>query len=221
MRIDIITIFPDLFDPFINESLLKKARQKKLLDIRVHDLRDFTKDARRTVDDRPFGGGLGMVIKAEPFYKAVQKIKLKNKKARVVLFSPRGKEFRQPVAAKYAKLDQLILLCGRYEGVDERVAKYIAEEEISIGEYVLMGGEVPAMAVVETVSRLIPGVVGKDEFLKEHVTKKKGFLEYPEYTRPEEMEINGKKRKVPKVLLSGNHKEIADWKKKYGKSVGA
>lgn len=134
------------------------------------------------------------------------------------MFTPRGKKFTQKKAAEYAKLDQLIMICGRYEGVDERVAKYIADEEISIGDYVLMGGEVAAMAVIETVARLIPGVVGKSNFLRERM-QKKAFIEYPEYTRPEVFEINGKKRRVPKILISGDHKKIEEWKKRKGRII--
>ncbi|MFQ5729787.1 MAG: tRNA (guanosine(37)-N1)-methyltransferase TrmD [Waddliaceae bacterium] len=218
MRFDIITIFPEMLSSFKNESLLKRAEQKKLLQIQTHNLRNWTTDKHKTVDDKAFGGGLGMVMMAEPIYKAVKNIK-KSKKTKVILFTPRGKKFDQKKAHQLSKLDQLIMICGRYEGVDERVAKYIADEEISIGDYVLMGGEVAAMAVIETVSRLIPGVVGKPEFLKER-SEKSGFTEYPEYTRPEVLEINGKKRRVPKVLLSGNHKKIEEWKKQHGRVIG-
>lgn len=221
MTFDIITIFPEMLDSFCNESLLKRAQKKKLLRIKVHDLRDWTRDKRKTVDDKPFGGGLGMVMRIEPIYKAVQssKSKAQNPKSKTILFTPRGKKFTQKKAAEYAKLDQLIMICGRYEGVDERVAKYIADEEISIGDYVLMGGEVAAMAVTETVARLIPEVVGKSDFLGERM-QKKAFIEYPEYTRPEIFEPKrGIKWRVPKVLLSGNHKKIEEWKKKHGKVI--
>jgi tRNA (guanine37-N1)-methyltransferase len=223
----VITIFPDMFEGFTNESLLKLAQQKKLLKFNISNLRDYTDDRHKTVDGKAFGGGLGMVFKAEPIYKAVTALKSKiqnprlavgRAKSKTILFSPRGKPFTQRKAAQYAKLDQLIMICGRYEGVDERVAKYIADEEISIGDYVLMGGEVAAMAVVESVARLIPGVIGKEAFLKERSTKQ-GFIEYPEYTRPEIIEISGKKRRVPKVLLSGDHKKIAEWKRKHGKII--
>ena len=219
---DILTIFPELFEPFSRESLLAKGQKKKLLKIQAHDLRQWTTDKHHSVDDKPFGGGLGMVMKVEPVYKAVEKLKEKGKKSKVILFTPRGKKFTQAMAHDFSKLDQLIFICGRYEGVDERIAKKIADVEISIGDYVLMGGEVPAMAVIETVSRLIPGVVGKPQFLKERVSKgKKGFLEYPQYTRPEIFEPKrGIKWKVPNVLLSGNHKKIGEWKTKYGRVVG-
>ena len=224
MEFNIITIFPNFFDSFKKESLLKRAQEKKLLCINIHNLRDFTLDKHNTVDEKPFGGGLGMVIKVEPVYKAVKAIK-KKKKTRVILFTPRGKKFTQKIASEYAKYEQLIFICGRYEGVDERIAKHIADEELSIGDYVLMGGEVPAMAVIETVSRLIPGVIGKKEFLKERVSKIKGrggdaFIEYPQYTRPEVFEPKkGIKWRTPKVLVSGDHKAIAEWKRKHGRII--
>jgi tRNA (guanine37-N1)-methyltransferase len=225
MKFDIITIFPEIFDSYFNESLLKRARQKKLIEIATHNVRDWVNDNHKTVDDSPFGGGLGMVMRIEPIYKAVQSLKsetnskLQNPKSKTILFTPRGKKFTQTKAAEYAKFDQLILICGRYEGIDERVGKYIADEQLSIGDYDLMGGELPAMIVVEAVARLIPGVIGKEEFLKEHV-RDEGFIEYPQYTRPEIFIDNtGKKRTVPKVLVSGNHKRIEEWRKKHGKII--
>ncbi|MCH8048954.1 tRNA (guanosine(37)-N1)-methyltransferase TrmD [Patescibacteria group bacterium] len=227
-QFDIITIFPGLFNSFLKESLIARALKKRIIKINIHNLRDWTSDRHKTVDDRPFGGGLGMVMKVEPMYRAVQKLKKKGKKSKVILFTPRGKKFDQAMAHDLSKQDQLIFICGRYEGVDERIAKHVADIEISIGDYVLMGGEIPAMAVIETVSRLIPGVIGKPEFLEERLGKgrKKGFLEYPQYTRPEifEPRLRGQaKRKikwrVPKVLMSGNHKEIEEWKAKHGKMI--
>jgi len=222
IRFDAITIFPELFKPFVKESLLEKGARKKLLKITAHDLRKWTKDKHRIVDDKPFGGGLGMVMKVEPVHKAVKALK-KRKKAKVILFSPRGKKFDQKMAYDFSKLDQLIFICPRYEGADERIAKHIADVELSVGDYVLMGGEVPAMAVIEAVSRLVPGVIGKPEFLKTRLPKgrKKGFLEYPDYTRPEIFEPGkGKKWRVPKVLVSGDHKKIEEWRAKKGKVIG-
>ncbi len=218
MRFDIITIFPSLFDSYLKESLIGKACDKKLIEVKVHDLRNWTDDPHKSADDTPFGGGGGMVMKAEPIYKAISEVKLGGKKSRVILFTPRGKRFNQKKASEFADYRQIIMICGRYEGVDERVAKFIADENISIGNYVLMGGELPAMAVMEAVSRLIPQVVGKESFLKE---RKKGesFIEYPQYTRPEVLEINGEKRRVPRVLLSGNHQKIKEWRKRKGKSI--
>jgi tRNA (guanine37-N1)-methyltransferase len=222
MRFDVISIFPHLFDSLLKESFIKKAQEKGLIKIRIHNLRDWAKDRHKTVDDRPYGGGLGMVLKVEPIYKAIKKIKLKAKsqKPKVILFTPRGKKFNQNLAYSLRQLNQLILICGRYEGVDERVAKYITDLELSIGDYDLMGGELPAMVVIEAVSRLIPGVLGKPELLKERITKEKGFIEYPQYTRPEIFEPKkGVKWRVPKALLSGHHKKIAEWRKKHQKVI--
>jgi tRNA (guanine37-N1)-methyltransferase len=220
IKFDIITIFPHIFDSYLQESFIKKSQDKRLISVKIHDLRKFVKDKYKSVDDRPYGGGLGMVLKVEPIYKALQKIKkIKNNKQKVILFTPRGKKFNQQTAYKLNKLDRLVFICGRYEGVDERVAKNLADMEISIGDYDLMGGELPAMIVIEAITRLIPGALGKPQFLKERVTKSKGFMEYPQYTRPEEFVMGKKKWKVPKVLLSGNHKDIEKWRKKYGKEI--
>jgi len=214
IKFDIITIFPEIFDSYFKESLIKRALDNRLIKINVHNLRKWAKDKHHTTDDKPFGGGLGMVMKVEPIYEAIKTIKKKGK-IKVILFSPGAKKFNQKMAYSFSKLDQVILICGRYEGVDERVARYIADEEISIGDYVLMGGEIPAMIVVETVSRLVPGIIGKTQFLKERVTKGKGFVEYPQYTRPEKFN----NWKTPKVLLSGNHKKIAAWREEHGKII--
>lgn len=213
IKFDIITIFPDIFDSYFSESLIKRAQKKKLIKINVHNLRDYTTDKHKKVDDAPFGGGAGMVMKVEPIYRAVKKIK--KKRSKVILFTPRGKKFTQKMAHEFSKLDQLIFICGRYEAVDERVAKKIADVELSIGDYVLMGGEIPAMAVIESVSRLIPKAIGKEGLLKDRVTKTKGFIEYAQYTRPEVFN----KWKVPKVLMSGDHKKIEEWKKKHSKVI--
>ncbi|MDO8474455.1 MAG: tRNA (guanosine(37)-N1)-methyltransferase TrmD [bacterium] len=240
---DVITIFPEFVKAFSQESLLKKAQEKKLLKINVHNLRDWATDPHKKVDDKPFGGGLGMVFKIEPLYEAVQDIRKsfrsqasgsrpKVSKTKVILFTPRGKKFTQQKAEELVKNKRLIFICGRYEGIDERVAKHIADEELSIGDYVLMGGEIPAMAVIETIARLIPGVVGKPTFLKERRLgvksgQKQGFLEYPQYTRPEIFSprlAGGRAKKgvvwrVPKVLLSGDHKKIEEWKREQGRVI--
>ncbi|MEK7510454.1 MAG: tRNA (guanosine(37)-N1)-methyltransferase TrmD [Patescibacteria group bacterium] len=229
IRFDIVSIFPHLFDCYFQESLLKRAQENGLIKIFISNVRDWVEDKHRSVDEKLFGGGLGMVMKVEPIYKAVmalRKSEMKNKKAKIILFTPRGKRFTQNMAYQFSKLDQLIMICGRYEGVDERVGKYIADEQISIGDYDLMGGELPAMVVIETVARLIPGVIGKSEFLKEHIPSARGrggrgFIEYPQYTRPEVFEPQkGVRWRVPKVLLSGNHKEIESWRKSHGKLIG-
>ncbi|MCS6789083.1 MAG: tRNA (guanosine(37)-N1)-methyltransferase TrmD [Patescibacteria group bacterium] len=214
MRFDIITIFPKIFDSYFNESLIKRALLKKIIQIKIWNLRIFAKDKRKTVDDKPFGGGPGMVLKLEPIYKAINfiKNKNKNKKQRIILFSPQGKQLNLKVLKKLLKYEQLILICGRYEGVDERVAKYLVDEKISIGPYILSGGELAAMVFIESLSRLIPGFLGKSESLE----YSRGS--YPVYTRPAvflDKKNKNKKWIVPKVLLSGNHKEIEKWRKKY------
>lgn len=216
MKFDIITIFPNIFDSFLKESLLARAQSKKLLSIKTHDLRKWTNDKHKTVDDRPYGGGAGMILKIEPIFRAVKslKLKVKSKKSRVILLSAKGKTFTQKDAGRLAKYDQIVFICGRYEGVDERVTKYVADEEISIGNYVLFGGEVPAMVIVEAVSRLIPEVVAKEESIKNESFTKSTAKEHPHYTRPEVFVLNGKKLKVPTVLLSGNHKDIEEWREK-------
>ncbi len=215
MKFDIITIFPDLFNGFISESLLARAQKKKLIKINLHNLRKWTDDNHQTVDGRPYGGGAGMVLKVEPIYKAVKTIKSKKGKTRVILLSAKGKTFDQKKAAQLSKYDQLVFICGRYEGVDERVAKHVADEEISIGNYVLFGGEVPTMVIVEAISRLIPGVVAKEESVKNESFTKNITKEHPHYTRPEIFVLGGKKLKVPPVLLSGDHKKIEEWRKKH------
>ena len=207
-QFDIITIFPKILDSYFSESLLKKAQDKGLIKIQIHNLRDFTSDKHHKVDDSPYGGGPGMVLKVEPIAKAVEIAKRQAsgvRKKRVILFSLRGKKFDQKEAHRLAKYGQLIFICGRYEGVDERVAKYVADEELSIGDYVLSGGELPAVIVIEAVSRLIPGMLGKSDSLEEH----KGT--YPVYTKPESIrsKVKGqgpKVLRVPKVLLSGDLK---------------
>ena len=217
LKFDIVTIFPEIFDSYFKESLIKRALDKRLIKINIHNLRKWTKNRHHTVDDKPFGGGLGMVMKIEPIFMAANalKQKTKNKKQKLILFTPRGKKFNQQMATRWSKLNQLILICGRYEGVDERVAKHIADEEISVGDYVLMGGEIPAMVVVETISRLISGVIGKAQLLKERITNSKGFIEYPQYPRPDDF----RGWKVPNVLLSGNHKKINEWRIKHQKTI--
>ncbi|HOK35376.1 MAG TPA: tRNA (guanosine(37)-N1)-methyltransferase TrmD [Candidatus Pacearchaeota archaeon] len=225
MVFHIITIFPHVFDSYFNEGVLKRAQDKGLIEIKIHDLRDFTTDKRRTVDDRPFGGGPGMVLKIEPIYKAINsiiQIKDKKKKTKIILLSAKGKKFNQKMADRFSKLDEIILICGRYEGVDERVAEYISDMEISIGDYILSGGELPAMIIIETVSRLIPGVLGNAESIEEKRNlisnidnlKSKRISGYPVYTRPAIFKPKpGVEWKVPEVLLSGNHKEIEEWRK--------
>ncbi|MFA5368564.1 MAG: tRNA (guanosine(37)-N1)-methyltransferase TrmD [Candidatus Paceibacterota bacterium] len=229
MQFNIITIFPNIFDSYLKESFIKKAQDKKLIKINIHNLRDWSDNPRKVVDDRPYGGGLGMVLKIEPIYKAIQDIKKPFDKLRagktkedtkVIVFSPRGKKFNQKKATELSQYKNIIMICGRYEGIDERVIKNLADETLSIGNYDLMGGELPAMVVIETVSRLIPNVLGKPEFLKERMTDTGGFMEYPQYTRPEVFILkNGDQWKVPKVLISGDQKKITTWKNKKGKVI--
>ncbi|HUW72215.1 MAG TPA: tRNA (guanosine(37)-N1)-methyltransferase TrmD [Candidatus Humimicrobiaceae bacterium] len=221
LRFDIITIFPKIFKSFLKESLIARAQKKKLIKINIHDLRKWASDRHKTVDDRPYGGGLGMVLKIEPIFKAVKELKKSaSRRTKIILFTPRGKKFNQKTAYHLSNLNQIIMICGRYEGVDERVAKRLADMELSIGDYDLMGGDLPAQVVMETVARLIPGVLGKPELLKERITREKGFIEYPQYTRPEVFSPKkGVKWRVPKVLISGHHKKIAQWRQKYGKMV--
>jgi tRNA (guanine37-N1)-methyltransferase len=207
MMIDIITIFPGMFGPIVQESILKRAQEKKKASIRVHDLRAFATDRHRSVDDRPFGGGPGMVMMPEPLFKAVRALRGKSKKARVVLMCPQGEVFTQACAKRLARQKHLIIICGHYEGVDERVRECLADEEISIGDFVLTGGELPAMVVVDALVRLIPGVLGDKNSLNCE-SFEGNLLEHPQYTRPAQYEGH----KVPAVLLSGDHAKIARWR---------
>ena len=212
MKFNIVSIFPESFTSYFNQSILKRTQDKGLIKISIHNPRDFASDKHKTVDDSPYGGGPGMVMKVEPIYKAIKSIKPKSKKNRIILFSTRGKKFTEKEAKRLAKYNQLILICGRYEGVDERVAKKIADEEISVGDFILSGGELPAMLVTEAISRFVPGVLGKEESLESI----KGS--YPVYTRPEIFSPDKKtKWRTPKVLLSGDHKKINEWRKKFDK----
>lgn len=225
MIVDILSIFPNTFSCYFDESILKRAQKKKLLHIKVHDLRRWSTDAHRTVDDRPYGGGPGMVMKVEPFYRAVAALKRKAKSeksktsVRVILTSAKGKQFTQADARRLAKYKNIIILCGRYEGVDERVAKHLANEELSIGPYVLTGGELPAMVVVDAIARHIPGVLGRAESLEEKRHAPSSSLGYPQYTRPEVFSSKkGAAWRVPKILLSGDHKKIQEWRSKQAKN---
>jgi tRNA (guanine37-N1)-methyltransferase len=213
MRIDIITIFPKMFEPVLNESIIKRAQNKGKVRIYLHDLRDFTADKHRKVDDRPFGGGSGMVMRPEPIFKAVEKIKRTTnhepRKTKIILLCPQGKSLNQKAAKRLAKYKHLMLICGHYEGVDERVRQKLVDEEISIGDYVLTGGELPAMVLADTVVRLIPGVLGdKNSLILESFEG--NLLEYPHYTRPSIF----RNMRVPQILLSGDHKKIELWRKK-------
>lgn len=206
---DIITIFPEIFHAYLGESILKRALHKGLLNVRVYNLRDFTTDKHRTVDDYPYGGGPGMVMKIEPIYNAVQAIKSDGIERLTIMLSPQGKVYNQETAEALSTEDRRILfICGRYEGIDERVRVSLVDEEISIGDYVLTGGELAALVIIDSIARLIPGVLGDEESAKEE-SFTWGILDYPHYTRPPEF----MGMKVPEVLLSGNHKEIWKWRR--------
>lgn len=219
IKFDIITIFPKIFDSYFKESILKRAQENNLIEISIRDLRDYAEGKHKKVDDTPYGGGAGMVMKVEPIYKAVESIKSDHKgeklKTRVILFSAKGKRYTQEDAVRLSKYDNLIMICGRYEGVDERVAQNIADEELSLGDFVLTGGEIPAMAVADSVARLLPGVLGNIESAQKESHSQQGYLEYPQYTKPEEF----KDWKVPDVLSSGDHKKIEAWRKKHSKTA--
>jgi len=215
MKIDVLSAFPSMFSGPLTESIIKRARQKKLLDINIVDLRSFAKDKHKTLDDRPFGGGPGMVMKPEPLTAALESVGAKktkcagwpkNKNKLVIYLSPQGTPLTQEVAKKVASYKSLVLLCGHYEGIDERVLGWV-NLELSIGDYVLTGGELPAMVLIDTVARLIPGVV-KESGSVENDSFFSGILDNPHYTRPE----NFRGQKVPKVLLSGNHKTVQEWR---------
>jgi len=213
-RFDVLTIFPDMIAGYASESILGRAQKNNLIAISAHDLRDWTTDKHRTTDDTPYGGGPGMVMKVEPFDCAVKAIQ-KGKKARVIVTSASGKTFTQADAKRLAKYDQLIFLCGRYEGIDARVEAHVADEAFSIGEYVLTGGELPALVMIDAIARHVSGVLGKKESLAEESHTEEGVLEYPQYTKPEVY----KKWSVPEVLLSGNHKLIEEWRKKMSRKA--
>ena len=206
MKIDILTLFPKMFEGPFNESIIKRAQDKSLIEIMIHDLRKWGLDDRRTVDDRPYGGGPGMIMRVEVVDSALKELKTKNSK--VILLDATGERFTQQKTVELSKLEHLILIAGHYEGVDHRVHEHLVDEVISIGDYVLTGGEIPAMVIIDSIVRLIPGVVGKEASIVEESHSQPGYLEYPQYTRPEKY----KKWNVPEVLLSGNHKKIKNWR---------
>jgi tRNA (guanine37-N1)-methyltransferase len=206
LRIDVLTLFPGMFSGVLGESIIKRAQARRLARINVKDLRAYSRDRHRKVDDAPYGGGPGMILLAQPIFDAVRSLKKGGSK--VILLSPQGRRFSQALANRLARQRHIILICGRYEGVDERVKKIITDE-ISIGDYVLTGGEIPAMAVVDAVTRMVPGVLGNKESNKSE-SFQSGLLEYPQYTRPREY----LGLKVPQVLLTGNHKKIEEWRYK-------
>ena len=211
MRIDIITIFPKMFEPVLNESIMRRARDKGKVKFHIHDLRDYTADKHRKVDDRVFGGGSGMLMCPEPIFNAVEAIKKKIKKSKpkIILLCPQGKKLTQGAVKNISKEKHIILICGHYEGVDERVRQKIVDMEISIGDYVLTGGELPAMVLIDSIVRLLPGVLGDKNSLN-FESFEGNLLEHPHYTRP----ATFRNMNVPEVLLSGDHNKIAAWRKK-------
>lgn len=217
MTFDIITLFPDMFSGPFDESILRRAQDKSLVKINLHNLRKWAIDKRGSVDDRPYGGGIGMILRVEPIFNALKAVSSKQLAVskKTILMDPRGKKFNQEMARDYSKLDQLIIICGHYEGVDERVKEHLVDEAVSVGDYVLTGGEIPSMIITDAVTRLIPGVLEKEEATKIESFSDENYLEYPQYTRPDD--FNG--WKAPEVLLSGNHKEIEKWRKDTSSSI--
>jgi tRNA (guanine37-N1)-methyltransferase len=205
MKIDVLTLFPAMFAGPLDESIIKRAREAGRLDLAIHNLRDYAHDRHKTVDDRPFGGGPGMLLKPEPIFEAVES--LAREGTRVILLSPAGRPFNQAIARELAQLEHLLMVSGHYEGFDERVREQLADDELSIGDYVLTNGALPVMVIIDAVTRLLPGVLG-DEGSAQDDSFSQGLLEYPQYTRPAEF----RGTKVPEVLLSGNHAEIARWR---------
>ena len=219
MIIDIVTIFPELIKNFTDYGVIKEAFSKEIIKLNVHDLRDFTKDRHRKVDDKPYGGGFGMVMMVQPFFDAVDYIKKANRnisreKQKTILFTPRGKVLNQKLIKDLSQLENIIMLCGRYEGVDERVSELVVDLEISAGDYILTGGELPAMILTEGIARLMPGVIHSIESL-EVESFEKNLLEYPQYTRPLEF----KDKKVPEILRSGNHAEVEKWRRQKSEEI--
>lgn len=211
MKIDVLTLFPGMFAGPLDESIIMRARKAGLLDLKIHNLRDWTHDRHKTVDDRPFGGGPGMLLKPEPIFEAVES--LRREKTRVILLSPDGRKFNQALAQELARQEDLLFVTGHYEGFDERVRATLADDELSIGDYVLTNGALPVMVVIDALTRLIPGVLGDDESSQDE-SFSHGLLEYPQYTRPAEF----RGMKVPDVLVSGHHAEIEKWRREQAKS---
>jgi tRNA (guanine37-N1)-methyltransferase len=211
VKIDVLTLFPAMFAGPLDESIIMRARKSGLLDLKIHQLRDWTHDRHKTVDDRPFGGGPGMLLKPEPIFEAVESLKREGTK--VILLSPSGRKFTQEIARELAQEKDLLLVTGHYEGFDERIRETLADDELSIGDYVLTNGALPAMVVIDAVARLLPGVLGDDESSSDE-SFSHGLLEYPQWTRPAEF----RGMKVPDVLVSGNHAEIEKWRREQAKT---
>ena len=228
LKVDILTIFPELVQPYLDGSILGRAQREGLLDLKAHALRTWTHDRHQTVDDRPFGGGPGMVMKIGPFHEALMALKLRkkdgsktatSKKTCIILTSAKGKRFQQADAVRLSEYDRLVFLCGRYEGVDERITEHLVDEELSIGEFVLTGGELAALTMTDAVSRLRPGVLGEETSLDTESHTEEGLLEYPQYTRPEVYLAGKNSWPIPDILMSGNHAKIAEWRRSQMKRV--
>lgn len=213
MKFKLLSIFPDILDSYLQDSIIKRAQDKKIIQVEKYNLRDWTHDNHHTVDDTPYGGGAGMLMKIEPLYAALTDLNKtsKAKKKKIILLSASGKTWNQKMAKQYSKLEEITFICGRYEGVDARIKKFI-DAEISIGDYVLTGGELPALIIIDSISRLLPGVLGNAASINEESHSETNILEYPQYTRPAIFIANGKKYKVPSVLLEGNHAKIQTWR---------
>ena len=214
MQFNIITIFPEILKSYYNESIIGRALGKGVIKIKYHNLRNFSNDKHRSVDDTPYGGGPGMLLKAEPLIKAIKSISRK-KKSKVIMLDPKGKTYNQKTAARFSKLDQIIFVNGYYEGIDARVDNFV-DEKISIGKFVLSNSELAVATIIDSTTRLLKGVLGNKESLRTE-SFKDNFVEHPQYTKPDQIRINNKTYKVPKVLLSGNHAKIKEWKKKNSK----
>ena len=215
MLFQIISVLPEAFG-YLDQSIIGRGQEQNHFQIKIHDLRDWSLNKQRRIDDTPYGGGPGMVMQAEPIAKALAAIKTKYKNKKIVLLSAKGQTWTQARARQYSKLDEVIMICGRYEGVDERINNLI-DEEISVGNYVLTGGELGAMIMVDSIARLLPGVLGNADSLLQESHGRVGQLEYPQYTKPEVVKLAGKDYKVPEVLLSGNHQKIAKWRQEHMK----
>ncbi len=222
LKVDILTIFPEFVQPYLDGAMLGRAMRDGKLELKAHQLRQWTHDRHQTVDDRPFGGGPGMVMKIAPFHEALVALKVRKKdgaptasakKTRVILTSAKGKRFQQADAVRLAQYDRLVFLCGRYEGVDERITEQLIDEELSIGSFVLTGGELAALVMTDAASRLRPGVLGEEASLDTESHTEEGLLEYPQYTRPEKYTVGKKTWEIPEILLSGDHAKIAAWRK--------
>lgn len=220
MKFNIITIFPDIFSSYLKEGMMRLAIKKEIISVNPVNLRDFTNDKHKTVDDTPYGGGAGMLLKIEPLYEALKSLKLKPglKSKKIILLSAAGKKWNQKMAADYSKLKEVTFICGRYEGVDARIKEFI-DEEISVGDYVLTGGELPTMTIIDSITRLLPGALGNRDSAIEESHSEDGMGEYPQYTKPETFKVGKKNFKVPEILLSGNHKLINKWRKENMKKI--